>query len=172
MTTCPSDRLEYLRGELRAQRISYGELHELQNLVEHIDPGDVELLEAAGVPEFPDDNPETYADEHECGQLRIAIPGEQRSLLPLPDETIPTSDEPRAVDEIRAEGPRVEFALGPHGFTVYAESLPLLTVASRPQAQRIAEHIATTGGTDGLAEFSEPRTSFFPIRHVNRYPFS
>jgi hypothetical protein len=44
-------RLEYLRKELRAERISYGELHELQSLAQHIDPGDVELLEAAGVPE-------------------------------------------------------------------------------------------------------------------------
>lgn len=46
-------RLEYLRGELRAEQISLGELIELQGLVEFIDPGDVELLEAAGVPEFP-----------------------------------------------------------------------------------------------------------------------
>lgn len=44
-------RLEYLREELRAERISYGELHELQSLAAHIQPGDVELLEAAGVPE-------------------------------------------------------------------------------------------------------------------------
>ena len=44
-------RLEYLRGELRAERISYGELNELQSLAEYIDDGDVELLEAAGVPE-------------------------------------------------------------------------------------------------------------------------
>lgn len=48
-------RLEYLRGELRAASISYGELAELQDLIPHIDPGDVELLEAAGVPEFPED---------------------------------------------------------------------------------------------------------------------
>ena len=47
-----TERLEYLRGELRAQRISYGELAELQGLAEHIEEGDVELLEAAGVPEF------------------------------------------------------------------------------------------------------------------------
>jgi hypothetical protein len=47
---CPPCRLEYLRGELRAERISYGELAELQGLAEHIDPGDVELLEAAGEP--------------------------------------------------------------------------------------------------------------------------
>lgn len=44
-------RLEYLRGELRAERISYDELHELQDLATYIDPGDVELLEPAGVPE-------------------------------------------------------------------------------------------------------------------------
>lgn len=45
-------RLEYLRQELRAERISYGELAELQSLAEYITPDDVELLEAAGVPEF------------------------------------------------------------------------------------------------------------------------
>ena len=44
-------RLEYLRQELRAERISYGELTELQSLAQYIDPQDVELLEAAGVPE-------------------------------------------------------------------------------------------------------------------------
>lgn len=44
-------RLEELRIELRAERISYGELHELQCLAEFIDKDDVELLEAAGVPE-------------------------------------------------------------------------------------------------------------------------
>jgi hypothetical protein len=48
-------RLEYLRQELRAERISTGELIELQGLTEYIQPGDVELLEAAGVPEFPED---------------------------------------------------------------------------------------------------------------------
>ena len=49
------DRLEYLRGELRGERISYGELAELESLREHIEPGDVELLEAAGVPEHGGD---------------------------------------------------------------------------------------------------------------------
>lgn len=44
-------RLEYLRGELNAERISMGELAELQGLVEYIAPDDVQLLEAAGVPE-------------------------------------------------------------------------------------------------------------------------
>jgi len=45
------ERLEYLRGELRSELISYGELAELQSLAAHIDPSDVELLEAAGVKE-------------------------------------------------------------------------------------------------------------------------
>lgn len=49
-------RLEYLRGQLRAECISYGELAELQSLAEFIEPGDVELLEPAGVPEFPEDS--------------------------------------------------------------------------------------------------------------------
>ena len=49
-----NQRLEYLRRELRAERISAGELAELQSLAGHIAKGDVELLEAAGVPEFPE----------------------------------------------------------------------------------------------------------------------
>jgi len=56
------ERLEYLRQELRAERISYGELYELQSLADKIDPGDVELLEAAGVPEdgiMPVNKPKT-----------------------------------------------------------------------------------------------------------------
>jgi hypothetical protein len=49
-----AERLEELRAELRAERISWGELIELQGLAEYIEPGDVELLEAAGVPEYPE----------------------------------------------------------------------------------------------------------------------
>jgi hypothetical protein len=44
-------RLEYLREELREERISLDELHELQSLKDHIEAGDVELLEASGVQE-------------------------------------------------------------------------------------------------------------------------
>ena len=61
MTTKGSDvaeRLEYLRGELRSMRLSWGELAELQGLAPFIEPGDVELLEAAGVPEFRNENDE------------------------------------------------------------------------------------------------------------------
>ena len=45
------NRLEYLRREIKAERISYGEIAELQSLVEHIEPVDVELLQWAGVKE-------------------------------------------------------------------------------------------------------------------------
>ena len=45
------DRLEHLRRQLRAERISMDELGELQGLADHIQPGDVELAEAAGIPE-------------------------------------------------------------------------------------------------------------------------
>lgn len=45
-------RLEELRTEINAERISMGEIIELQSLAKHIDKGDVQLLEWAGVPEF------------------------------------------------------------------------------------------------------------------------
>jgi hypothetical protein len=53
-----AERLEYLRAELRAERISWGELAELQGLADYIPAGDTELLEAAGVPEFADETAE------------------------------------------------------------------------------------------------------------------
>jgi hypothetical protein len=49
-----AERLEYLRGEIRAERISYGEIAELQGLALNIDPDDVELLQWADVQEFPE----------------------------------------------------------------------------------------------------------------------
>lgn len=45
------ERLEYLRGEIKAERISYSEIAELQSLAQYIESGDVLLLEWAGVPE-------------------------------------------------------------------------------------------------------------------------
>lgn len=48
-------RLEYLRGEIRAERISYSEIYELQSLKEHIEDGDIELLQWAGVDEFEEE---------------------------------------------------------------------------------------------------------------------
>jgi len=75
------ERLEYLRGECRAQRISYGEIAELQSLAQYIDAGDVELLELAGVPEHAD------ADDHEmcrivvCMDFDVTDPAEAYKIL-------------------------------------------------------------------------------------------
>jgi len=44
-------RLEYLRGEIEAERMSYGEIEELRSLTPYIDKGDVQLLQWAGVEE-------------------------------------------------------------------------------------------------------------------------
>lgn len=48
------DCLEYLRRELRAECISAGEIVELQELAQHIHADDMEMREAAGLPEFDD----------------------------------------------------------------------------------------------------------------------
>lgn len=58
-------RLEELRAEIQAGRISTGELLELQSLKAHIEPGDVELLEWAGVPEMDElPSEDTYYIEY------------------------------------------------------------------------------------------------------------
>jgi hypothetical protein len=49
------DRLEYLRGEIEAERISYSEIAELQNLKDYIEDDDVLLKEWAGIPEFEEE---------------------------------------------------------------------------------------------------------------------
>lgn len=49
------ERLEYLRGEIRAERLSYLELADLQDLVPYIPADDVELLQWAGVEEYSND---------------------------------------------------------------------------------------------------------------------
>jgi hypothetical protein len=65
-----TERLEYLRQEIRAERISYGELAELQDLADHIDPSDVELLEWAGVPEFPEGAEQIREEERELRRFQ------------------------------------------------------------------------------------------------------
>ncbi len=59
-------RLEYLRGGIEAERISMSELAELQNLVKYIKPGDVQLLQWAGVPESKAYDTNFYKCE-QCG---------------------------------------------------------------------------------------------------------
>jgi hypothetical protein len=51
MTQSIKQRLDYLREEIEAERISYGEIAELESLAEHIDKGDVVLLQWGGVEE-------------------------------------------------------------------------------------------------------------------------
>lgn len=76
------NRLEYFRKLVRSEEtpplydMSYGEIAELQDLADYIELGDVELLEAAGIPEYEygycgcDDNTSLIAGEtcEECGQ--------------------------------------------------------------------------------------------------------
>jgi hypothetical protein len=65
------DRLEYLREQLNDECISYGELAELESLADYIEPGDVQLLEAAGVPEFDcDGKHDTTQEIIDCEHCR------------------------------------------------------------------------------------------------------
>jgi hypothetical protein len=57
-----------------------------------------------------------YADEHENGQLRLGVIGEQRPLLPLPD--VPTCDCGRLLVELRVAGMR-ELHCPQHGCRRY-----------------------------------------------------
>ena len=54
-----TERLEEIREEINNESVSYGEIVELQELSEFIEEGDVQLLEVAGVPEFPVDEMES-----------------------------------------------------------------------------------------------------------------
>lgn len=54
--------LEYIRGEIQAERVSMGELASLVDLIPYIEAGDVELLEWAGVPEEHADSKESVLE--------------------------------------------------------------------------------------------------------------
>ena len=66
-------RLEYLRGELRNGSLSYGELSELQSLAPYIEEDDLELLEAAGIPEFSDDEDGQKSDAAESQPVPLKV---------------------------------------------------------------------------------------------------
>jgi hypothetical protein len=87
VSTIP-ERLAYLREEIQNERISYAEIAELQSLAEHIDPGDVELLEWAGVPEFPED-----PDPSEPAM-------EAANTVPLPDLSFLSAEDRDAVSDV------------------------------------------------------------------------
>lgn len=78
-------RLEQLRKALRAENISYGELAELESLKEYIDIDDVELRQAAGIPEFEEEEYEgdEYAKGGEVyGDFTIKIEKEKSAYNP------------------------------------------------------------------------------------------
>lgn len=100
-------RLEYLRGQIDAECISYGEIAELQGLAAEIDPSDVQLLEWAGVPEFPEqeqwvvlltagyDVPEAFGpfgSEDECYRAAALLSQEPNDWTPLKLRSL--SDDP------------------------------------------------------------------------------
>ena len=64
--TTTQDRLDYLRSEIKGERISYEEISELQSLAEHIDDEDTLLLEWAGVPESTCTDCERRTADHAC----------------------------------------------------------------------------------------------------------
>lgn len=77
------ERLESLRAAIEAESISYGEIAELQDLAEHIDPSDVLLLEWAGVPE-PLDERATFFAERRGEYIAADLLAEIRDVTDLP----------------------------------------------------------------------------------------
>lgn len=94
-------RLEYLRGEIRAERISYGELAELKSLAAHIDPGDTELLQWAGVPEHTEERVYKITETAEYGvrasseaeALELFLENPNGYLSVVTDRTVELSEE-------------------------------------------------------------------------------
>ena len=66
-------RLEYLRGRIEAESISYYEISELEGLVEYIEPGDTLLLQWANVPEFPEEEEPSAVEELVTTAKRITV---------------------------------------------------------------------------------------------------
>ena len=48
-------RIEEIRVEILAERVSYDEIAELESLAEYIDESDVLMLQWAGIPEFEEE---------------------------------------------------------------------------------------------------------------------
>ena len=99
ITVEAKERLKYLRGEIEAERISYGEIAELMSLVDYIDKDDVLLLEWAGVPEFethiPKDFPVQPTEDRgpniaTCGQCGLSWDDEKSTeWTPAPSGRCP-----------------------------------------------------------------------------------
>ncbi len=146
MTIEPDDitpRLEYLRGEIQAERISYGELAELQDLAEHIDPSDTELLEWAGVPE-DDDERATFFAGRAAGTLAefLARTGITADAQPAPSN--PNAD----ADHWAAEAQHWTVTLAQPGGRTLAVSFSQGSAHTKPPtAHDLLDCLAADAGT-------------------------
>lgn len=114
----PADRLEYIRAEIRAERVSWGELAELASLAEHIAPGDVELLEWAGVPEFPECDRPPYAADDDPHYVVVCTDDDGSVWVQAPEVG-------HYYGRAEAEAARLEITTGPYHCT--AEVAPFYT---------------------------------------------
>lgn len=155
-TQTPQQRLEYLRGELRAERISYDELSELQSLAGYIDAGDVELLEAAGVPEHDaprdEEQGERWRVDDGCkpnrGRVFVIDEGKRLSVAVLYGTF--EQREPVSVEEAQTRAARIVRAVNSHDALVGALkgvaimlNTELEKYQGEPWAQRVRAALAT-----------------------------
>jgi hypothetical protein len=101
-----TERLEEIREELNNESVSFGELVELQELSEFIEKGDVQLLEAAGVPEFPEE--ESFFVE-ESAEETFAFPN-------LVNDSFPTVMSEEQIELVKEEHGVVETGSPDDGF--------------------------------------------------------
>lgn len=115
----PQERLEEIREELNNETISYGELAELQELTEFIEEGDVQLLEAAGVPEFPIEEIESVDNfilaQNEVKEA-IFTPVKEEETLFIEDVIFPSAMSEEQIDLVKEEYGVVEKGSPDDGF--------------------------------------------------------
>jgi len=125
-------RLEELREEIREERISTGEIAELQSLAQYIDPSDVELLQWAGVPEFEEEE-EEYTDFSQYDTIAYNLTEEDAvKLANEQSEKDPNS--------------QIVLAFTGKGFNVYVKKASF-ELGGAFMMTDLAGH---TGGSDGL----------------------
>lgn len=110
------NRLEYLRQQLRGECISYGELHELQSLAEHIEKDDVELLEAAGVPEDGGIWKCTDPDTNQWGRRTGEKVYQFKQDVKYPDGVVITEEDTIDLNDYTRE--EIEDHLAPYGWSI------------------------------------------------------
>jgi hypothetical protein len=76
--------LAMFRRLIKKERMGYGDIAELQELAEYIPMGDVQLLEWAGIPEYPE------VDTAEVDRLTTIIESEILKFVDLPEHELQT----------------------------------------------------------------------------------